>query len=84
MQRDSYLALDALYLQSQNALEVIELENEKYETLMGDFQSNVVNYTGTGEVATSLKNYVMRIRRLVAWMGLLMILMRQSSGKHQT
>ena len=63
MQRDSYLALDALYLQSQNALEVIELENEKYETLMGDFQSNVVNYTGTGEVATSLKNYVMRIRR---------------------
>ena len=57
MQNDSYLAPDDLFLQSQNALEVIELENEKYETLKSDFQSNVVNYTGTGEVATSLKNY---------------------------
>lgn len=57
MQNDSYLAPDALFLQSQNALEVIELENGKYETLKSDFQSNVVNYTGTGEVATSLKNY---------------------------
>lgn len=57
MQRDSYLAPDALYLQSQNALEVIELENEKYETLKSDFQSNIVNSSEIGDVATSLKNY---------------------------
>lgn len=57
MQINDKLAPDQLYLQSQNALEVIEIENEKYENLKADFQTNIIDASSLGSTATSLKNY---------------------------
>ena len=57
MQINDKLAPDKLYLQSQNALEVIKIENEKYENLKADFQTNIIDASSLGSTATSLKNY---------------------------
>ena len=57
MQINDKLAPDQLYLQSQNALEVIKIENEKYENLKADFQTNIIDASSLGSTATSLKNY---------------------------
>ncbi len=57
MQNESYLAPDSLYLQSQNALEVIKIENEKYEKLKEDFQTYIMNSSAQGNVPDSLRKY---------------------------
>lgn len=57
MEQSSYLVPDSLYIQCQNALEVIEAENEAYTNLRLSLQNKVIEATSTSDSVDNDKAY---------------------------